>query len=193
MDAIELVRRDDPAGKALLYACPKCGALNSPGIYLAREEVAHQTAREAAENCYSCREHNTCTDCGEQCSKHYTKCDKCRKTSAFAKAEKIDVATVDHCFGYGGDFYCEVEEAEKAGEPWVFASTFTPYQIDPNSVLENVLDNHHEDASVDDLNGVRALVDAIQAFNEAQTSGTYFEDRKRIAVLTARSKDRSEP
>lgn len=186
MSAVELVRRDNPTGKTLLYACSKCGALNSPGIYLAKEEVAHQAAREAAESCYSCREHNTCSDCGDQCSKHFTKCDKCRKASAFAKAEKVDAASIGYCFGYDGTFYQSVEGAEEAGEPWVFDSTFTPYRVDPDSVLENALADHHEDASVDDLNGVKDLVAAINTFNEAQNSGSYFEDRSRIAILEAR-------
>ncbi len=185
MIAIELVRRDDHTGKALLYACPKCGSVHSPKIYLAKEEVAHQAARDAAENCYSCRERNTCSDCGGECSKHFTKCDKCRKISAFSKAEKVDASTIEHCFGYDGEFYHTIEDAEEAGEPWVFGSTYHPYRIDPDSVIENTIDDHHEDASVDDLDGVKELVAAIRAFNLAQTSGSYYPDKTRIAVLNA--------
>jgi len=185
MSARVLIFQDDPEQQPRLYACDKCGSVQSPAIYLARDEVRHQTAREAAENCYNCREHNTCSDCGEQCSKHFTKCDKCRRTSAFDRAEKVDAATVEHCFGYNGGFYQEVEEAVDAGEPWVFDATFTPFRIDPDNIIDNILDDHHEDASVDDLKGVDALLAAIGAFNKAQTSGSYFPDNKRIAVLDA--------
>ena len=49
-DIIVLVRDDDPERKPMLYACPKCGSVHSPKIYLAREDVQHATAREAAAN-----------------------------------------------------------------------------------------------------------------------------------------------
>lgn len=186
-DVMILVAKGDPEQKPRLYACPKCGSCHSPKIYACREEQAHEAAYQAAANCYNCREHNNCSECGIECDKHRIKCDACHKASVFAKAEKIDAAGVEHCFGWDGTFYHEVADAEDADEPWVFASTFTPFRIDPDSVIENVLDDHHEDASTHDLNGVDDLVAAIKAFNEAQTSGSYFEDRTRIAMISARS------
>lgn len=186
-DVIVLVAKGDPDQKPRLYACPKCGQCSSPRIYACREEQAHEEAYQAAANCYNCREHNTCSDCGIQCEKHFTKCDDCRKNSAFEKAEKISASSLKTCFGYDGVFYREIEEAEDAGEPWVFASTFHPFRIDPDSVIENVLDDHHEDASTHDLNGVNELMAAIEAFNSAQTSGSYFEDRTKTATLSSRS------
>lgn len=182
-DVMILVAKGDPEQKPRLYACPKCGQCHSPKIYACREDMAHEAAFQAAANCYTCREHNTCSDCGGECSKHMIKCADCHQKAVIAKAEKIDPAAIDRCFGWGGTFYHEVEEAKDAGEPWVFASTFVPFRIDPDNVIENVLDDHHEDASTHDLNGVDDLVAAIKAFNEAQTGGSYYEDRTRIAAL----------
>lgn len=182
-NAIVLVAKGDPEQKPQLYACPKCGGVHSPRIYLAREEVAHQAAREAAENCYSCREHNICSRCGAQTEKFSTMCNPCRREKAFEKAEKIDPATLTVCFGWDGDIYNSAEEAQEANEPWVFAAEFVPFQLSADSIIESMLSDHHEDASLDDLEGVSELKAAIKAFNEAQTGGSYFEDRKRIAVL----------
>lgn len=182
-DVIVLVAKDDPDQAPKLYACPKCGQCHSPKIYACREERAHEAARQAATDCYNCREHNTCEGCGEQCPKGWVRCDSCQRALVFEKAEKVPASGVEHCFGYDGEFYQSIEDAEDAGEPWVFASTFHPFRLDPDSILENCLDDHHEEVSSDDLNGVAELVAAIKAFNEKQNSGSYFEDRKRIVVL----------
>ena len=112
-----LVAKGDPEQKPRLYACPKCGQYNSPKIYACREEQAHEAAYQAAANCYNCREHNNCSECGIECDRHRIKCDACHKASVFAKAEKIDAAGVEHCFGWDGTFYHDVSEAEDAGAP----------------------------------------------------------------------------
>lgn len=187
-----LVAKGDAEQKPRLYACPKCGSCHSPNIYACSYDRAHEAAYQAAATCYNCREHNICSECGVQTSKHRTKCDECHKANVFSKAEKIDVSGLEHCFGWDGTFYHDVEEAEAAGEPWVFASTFTPFRVDPDNVIENILDDHHEDASTDDLNGVRELAASIVAFNDAQTGGSYFEDRTRIALLPARSRQEAD-
>jgi hypothetical protein len=184
-DPIVLVAKGDPEAKPRLFACAKCGSVHSPSIYACREGLALATAEEAARNCYNCREHNTCSDCGEQCPKSWTKCDPCRLKSAFERGQKVDASTIDECFGYGGDFYHDTDEAREAGEEWVYASTFRPFHLDPDNTLENILDDHFEDASESDLTGVVELRAAIAKFNAAQTSGTYDEDRTRIAVLVA--------
>jgi hypothetical protein len=77
-DVIVLVRDGDLDRKPMLYACPKCGSVHSPKIYLAPEDVQHATAREAAANCYNCRTHDTCRHCGCETPKGWLACRECR-------------------------------------------------------------------------------------------------------------------
>ena len=186
-EALVLVRKGDESEKPLLYACPKCGRVNSPSIYLCKSEDAHLAAKRAAEDCYECRTHNTCDQCGAECNKSWLKCDACRKKNAFEKAEKIDQSEVNECFGYTGEFYLSLEEAIDAGEPWVFDAEFEPFHLDLDHMVESMLEDHHEDASYNDLKDLPALIAAIEAFNKAQTSGSFHENRNRIAVLRQKS------
>ena len=187
VEPIVLVRLGDPEAKPLLYACPKCGSCNSPRIYLAREEVAHEAARRAAVECYNCMTDRKCNDCENMVgSKHYTACAECREKKRFAKYEQISADEIDdYCFGEdGGEMFYSIEDAVDAGVKWVHpALPLRTFSIDIEQVLEHCLEDHHEDASMDDLNGVEALVAAIEAFNAAQTSGTYEADTKRVANI----------
>lgn len=180
---IVLVAAKDADKRPLLYACPKCGAVHSPAIYLASSDVQHSTAREAARECYSCRTHNNCADCGAETHKSRIKCDDCHKKAVLAKATEVQPSEIDHCFGWSEAFYSSVEDAQDAGEPFVFASTFRPFHISEDQVFDWIIEDHYEDASVDDLHHVAELSAAIKAFNEAQTGGTYDEDRTRYAML----------
>lgn len=178
-----LIAKGDASEKPRLYACPKCGTVNSPKIYACREEEAHEAARRAAEECYNCRTHNNCQECGKETPKGWLKCSECRETAKLAKATVIDAASLDYCFGAGGEFYQSTEEAAEAGETYVYASTFTPFRVSFDNIVENILDDHHDDASPDDLVALKKLEAAVKAFNDAQTSGSYFEDGSRVAHL----------
>jgi hypothetical protein len=188
---IVLVRADDPDSKPQLYACGKCGTVHSPRIYLARDEVAHETARKAAEDCYDCRTHNECSYCGADCPKGWTACEPCR----FARKLEVAVEVPDdggpYC-AFGGDtYYTEIEAAADDGLEWVSPCHVTYPKIDGEGVLESLLDDMREDASVDDLDGVEPFLAAVRAFNEAQQCQSWFGDDKRKiripdALLTAR-------
>lgn len=181
---IVLVSADDSDKKPMLYACPKCGRAHSPKIYLARDDIAHAAAREAAANCYECREHNVCNGCGKECSKGWLKCEACRRAQAIEKADAVPVDQIEQCFGLdSGNYFYDPTDAAEAGEEYVFASKFRAYALDIDRVEEMILDEHHEDASVSDLVGYDELIAAIESFNAKQTSGSYDEDRSRIAAL----------
>lgn len=180
-----LIAADDAERKAKLYACRGCGQVYSPAIYACRSEVAHETALRAARECYKCRTHNTCQDCGAECPKHWLACDACRRKTKIAKSEEVDIETVEECFGLdSGDFFNSAWDAADAGEEWVHPAVLRHYELSPDRVVEWTLDEHHEDAELGDLIGLDALLTAIEAFNKAQTSGTYDEDRTRIARVT---------
>ena len=147
---IVLARVDDLEKKPLLYACGKCGQIHSPRIYACNDTLAHEAARRAAEDCYTCRTHNTCQHCGAQCEKGWLACDKCRRSSRFEKAKEVPLDGVEECFGFdGGEFY-----------------------------------RSPQDAAEDGLKAFDALVTAVKAFNEAQTSGSFDEDRTRRARVS---------
>ncbi len=177
-EPIVLIKLGDPEAKPVLYACGKCGAIHSPRIYACRDDLAQATARQAAIDCYACKEHNVCA-CGAECPKHWTACDTCR----LAKKLNAAVEVVDNggpYFGFGDDqMFHEMEEAADAGHEWVCPCTEVYPSIDADSILENLTSEMCEDASVDDLDGVDALCAAIDAFNKAQTTRTYWADEKR--------------
>jgi len=182
-DPIVLIRADDPERKPVSYACPKCGRMQSPSIYLTHGEAAHAAARAAAADCYDCKTHNSCADCGAQCHKYHTLCPPCRRKRAIASASTISADEIEHCFGLDNDeFYETPKEAAEDGEEWVFAANFRPFRV-PDGLIDAILEDHHEDASAYDLVGVDALEAAVAAFDEAQTSGSYEVDRKRIAYV----------
>ncbi len=186
-----LIFADDPEKKPRLYACASCGTVHSPLIYLAREEVQHATAKEAARNCYSCRTHNTCSHCGEPCDKSYTACPPCRDKRRLEAAVEVPDDGGPYCELGGDTFYFDMESAQDAGLEWVSPCTVTYPHIDPDSALENLIEDMFEDASEDDLAGVSELVAAINAFNKAQTTPTYWGDDKRKIRVPRRDTDGS--
>lgn len=185
IDIIVLIKKGDASEKPMLYGCAKCGTVHSPKIYACREEEAHEAARRAAEECYTCRTHNNCQECGKETGKGWLKCSECREAAKLAKATVVDAATIEYCFGANGEYYQSTEEAAEDGNAYVYASDFTPYRIDFDNLIESTLDDHHEDASENDLIGVGFLKATIEAFNKAQKHGSYFEDATRVAYLKA--------
>lgn len=181
--AIVLIREDDPERKPLLYACAKCGSLHSPRIYLARDEVAHETARQAAEDCYDCRTHNECNNCGAECQKGWLACEPCRFAKKFEAAVEVPDDGGPYCAFDGDTYYHELAEAADDGCEWVSPCHVTYPKIDADDVLENLLGDMHEDASTDDLEAVEAFYAAVDAFNKAQKTQSWFgDDKRRIRV-----------
>jgi hypothetical protein len=186
--AIVMVALGDADQKPLLYACAKCGSVYSPRIYAANDEVSHKTAREAAEHCYNCRTHNVCSDCGTECDKLYTKCAPCRHKSKLERTAEVPLDGIEECFGFSdGEFYRSLAEAADAGEDWVHPATFRPFKIDVESLVDATLDDHHDEATPDDLKGLDALAAAVRMFNEAQTGGSFdCDNAKRASLLKFR-------
>jgi len=177
-DAIVLVRADDPDKKPLLYACGKCGQVHSPRVYACSDDRAHEAARKAAEDCYNCKEHNVCA-CGAKCPKYWTACEDCREQKLLDAAVEVADDGGPY-FKFGGDtYYQDLEYARDDGCEWVSPCTITYPKIDADDVLDSLLSDMHEDASVDDLNGVGAFYAAVEAFNKAQTQQTWWGDSKR--------------
>lgn len=182
-EAIILIKKGDPAEKPMLYGCPKCGTVHSPKIYACREEEAHEAARRAAEDCYKCRTHNECQECGKETPKGWLKCSECREQEKLRKAAVVESSELDHCFGADGEYYHSPYEAAEAGNSYAFGSQFTPFSLNFETVVESILDDHHEDASESDLIGLDFLKATVEVFNKVQKHGSYFEDGTRVAYL----------
>ncbi len=190
-EPIVLVALGDPENEPLLYACGKCGSVHSPNIYAARGEVAHDAAKAAAADCYNCKTSNICA-CGAECPKYWTACEDCRNAKKLAAAVEVPDDGGPYC-AFGGDtYYHELEEAAADGLEWVSPCHITYPRINAESVLENLLDEMHEDASVDDLDATDAFFAAVKAFNDAQRTRSWFgDDTRKIRVPASAMSARS--
>jgi hypothetical protein len=182
-DPIVLIRADDPDKKPLMYACAKCGHCTSPRIFACKDDLAHETAKRMASDCYNCRTHNVCSGCGAKCEKIYTACKKCRYAKIVAGAELVEIDDEDPCYALDGHFYSSAEEARENGEEYVFPCVMRHFNLEPFHVEELILQDHHDDADTNELVGYDELLAAIERFNKAQNNGSYDEDRKKVARL----------
>lgn len=190
---IVLVKADDPQAKPVLYACSKCGAVHSPRIYACREDMAHEAARKAAEDCYSCREHNVCAECGGECPKGWTACADCRAEKRFNAAAEVQDDGGPYFEFDGETFYGDIEDAAEDGVEWVSPCTVSYPHMDADNILENMLDDMHEGATIDDFCGISAFRAAVATFNKAQTTRSFWADSKRrICVAQAIEARRAE-
>lgn len=186
-----LVFADDAEQKPRLYACPMCGLAHSPKTFLAREAEQHRAAREAAEDCYNCKTHSNCQYCGVECGKGWTACEACRLQRKLEAAVEVPDDGGPYCEVGGDTYYSGMDEVQDAGLEWVSSCIISYPRIDADSVLENLLDDMHEDASTDDMDGVPAFYAAVKAFNEAQTHQSWFGDDKRKIRVPRRDSDGS--
>lgn len=171
MDPIAYVRRGGDPEAVDFFACARCGNAYSTSVYRGERAAVIAAARAAARDCVMCRSDSMPPeDALRQADE--------RRTDRRGKAE--EVFDLGECFSDTGDaFYMDVSEAAEAGETGVYAARFEPFKIDIGSVLEMAIDDHHEDASTDDLAGVDDLSQAIDRFNQAQTRGSYTMDQTR--------------
>lgn len=127
-------------------------------------------AKAAAQNCQSCQSGVRSRD-------------EIKEVEADFVQRKIDqakkVTDLEYCFSDSGDsFYCDPLEAEEAGETGVFGSRFRPYNITIETIIDNVISEHPDEADVDDLVGLDDLIKAVNDFNAKQTKGSYEMDDK---------------
>ena len=188
MNARELTFRgsDSP----IIYACGQCGSLHSPKVYAGREDIAHQAARNAAEDCCTPRH---CA-CGAEIHRYWTVCNPCRLrrklTAATITAEYNGPVYADGVRGewgegYSSDIYnlrqsCDDYEDEVPAYCW--PCTGKPLRLDVGDIIETACEEHHEDAA-DQIVGYDDLRAAIERFNAAQTCVTYYPDYSRIIIL----------
>lgn len=166
----ELIWKGDPNGIVQYVECPSCRHLYHTQIYAAKEELRLAQARKNAAQCSICAEKRKSPLEAEIDADAYV-------ARRIERARKV--TDLEECFSDSGDaYYRSVEEAAEAGETGVFGSEFKPYRVDFGSLLESVIEDHHEDASIDDLVGVDELGIAVDAFNSKQRMGSYEMDDK---------------
>ncbi|MEX1034786.1 MAG: hypothetical protein WDZ54_02435 [Sneathiella sp.] len=203
MDIRELTFRGED--KAALYACGKCGQCFSPKIYAATDERSHEAARAAAEKCCVAP---TCSVCGVEVGSPWTMCAKHREQAALRRAAVMPAAEwADPVFsdevsgdwgeGYSSDVAAMLEHFEDemacvddrddtyAPDPppaYCWPCKPDALRLDPESLLEQAADGHHEDA-FDQIEAGDELVAFINAWNAKQTCVSWYPDYKRVVVL----------
>ena len=142
-----------------------------------------------------------CTHCGEPTESKYrhgyesARHDECerrdrarRDMARIERAEKLE--TWDGYVWDRGDYHESLEVyvdhladtlAPADWPEWVHVCKVSHPRIDAGHVLENVLELGWEDMDYDDLNGVKELEAAIEAFNKANESvNVYDADMRRV-------------
>lgn len=179
---IVLVDVADPKQAPKLYACPTCGYAHSVKQY------GRKVARQLAVGCMNCRpKQYRCDTCRKKTSQYWTRCGNCRYDIKLAAAVEVPDDGGPYC-AFGGDTYFHgLDEARDAGLEWVSPCHITYPKIDADSVLEGLLDGMHEGASVDDMDATEAFYAAVDAFNKAQTTQSWFGDDKRKIRVPAQA------
>ena len=180
---------------AVLYACGDCGSIHSPAIYACNKDLAHSTARKAADNCCA---QNVC-DCGAEIDKVWTACHTCRERRKLQRAQIVTdydgPVFSDHCDGDWGEGYSsdmagliESLDLRDDAPAYCWPCNSEPLQINFESVIDNACDDQHEDAR-NQIVGLDALELAVEQFNAAQTCTSYYPDHTRVIVINPRNFD----
>jgi hypothetical protein len=192
----ELVFRGENETK--MYACGNCGLAYSPKAYACAEGAAHHHARAAAETCCAPK---TCSVCGVAIEKYFTMCRTHREQARLKRAQIVPAAKwsdpvfLDDAEGDWGDgFSTEVaallawwEDAypvDDAPPPpaYCWPCKSKTLQLNPDSVLENAVDDMHDDAW-DQIVAADELAAFIAAWNTKQTCRSWYPDYSRVIVL----------
>ena len=84
------------------------------------------------------------------------------------------------CVDVMEDYY---KDNNKIMPKYAYGVYFEPIKLDLYYILENACEEHHED-TINSLNSVRELQEAIDKFNENnKLNGSYFEDTNTIVKL----------
>jgi hypothetical protein len=196
MDVRELIFRGDPEGATKLYACGKCGKCYSPA------SVGVQNAIDMAEKCCAPKAY-TCKVCGVEVPSYRTMCERHAEQARLRKAAQIeekdwtDPVHLDGApGGWGEGYFADTGELR---EDWVDANwietgpqlpppaycwpcTASPLRLDPGRLLEQAVDDMHEDAQ-DQIVDADGLCEFIEAWNAKQTCVTWYPDHSRVVVL----------
>ena len=204
MNVKELVFRGEDATK--LYACGECGQCYSPKIYACADDVAHETARKAAEKCCV---PPTCSVCGVEVSRPWTMCAKHREQAKLARAKPVPASEwsgpvfSDDVSGDWGDGYSscwqELEQNHYDNAVWddcvdgqgvvtvpppayCWPCEAQALRLDPDSLLENAVGDMNE-AAGDEIVDADDLICFIEAWNAKQTCKSWYPDYSRVIVL----------
>jgi len=146
----------NPNVDQVIYACPVCFTAD-----VCRGSRNEQTRQYLINKIRTCR-HGAC-------HVPYASADL---ASRIAKARKV--TNLEECFGDdSGTFYSSLEDAAEQGETGVFGAELEAFCLDPDTILERILEDHHEDAGPSDLSGLERLLNEVERFNKQQTSGSY--------------------
>lgn len=186
-EPIMLVAAGDFDNQPKLFCCPTCGDCFSV------RNVGIENARKMALECAKCfPKQYQCDMCGADCPQYWTRCDTCRTEAKIEKAVEVPDDGGPY-FGFNSDRYLhDLDQASEEGFEWVCPCKETLPALNAESILESLLDDMHEDASIDDMDGVVEFFKAVDAFNEAQTTRSFWADESRKIRVPAAVSDEPE-
>ena len=176
--------------EAVAYACGACGKMWTTKIYACRDDLAHETARRAADECCAPR---FCA-CGAAVERPWTACRPCRLREKLARCTIVTdyngpVEADSYAGGWGEGYFADVADLlesckthEVEPPAYCHPCNSEPLRLDLDRILENACEEQHEDAH-DQIVGAEELGKAVDAFNAAQTCITYYADHSRVIVL----------
>lgn len=161
------------------YVCNKCNTI-----------YHHKDSAE-----YCCKEF-FCNDCGKQCRKYFSICEKCLDKRRILKATKVDYkeykekmfydyesdkyfSDIDYMYDYYEDYYSDEIEKGKSIEDcfpeYVFGCYFMPFNIDIELIIKDECTNHHKD--IYDCLDTKDLIEYVNNWNEKHNKcGSYVID-----------------
>lgn len=193
MNAVELNIGDKPCG---VWMCEKCRRLN--GSYMGGD------AKAMAERC--CRPYICTGGCGAELpyEKHRMRCDDCcrkdqqaKELKAYENAKKLKPSEWDGpVFDRNDNFFMslddyferyhddeDVREEQQEGT-WVWCAREIKFSPSVDNMIENALDNHHEDAA-DRISTaeMKELEDFVAAWAEKTGVISYEPDGKSVVLI----------
>lgn len=139
-----------------------------------------------------------CSKCGVSCQPYYTLCAEClreshalRERELFKKAQKIPEHEWSGGVFLGETFYSSVDDMRdyESDEDlshihYVWSAAPEKFvHIDVDSVIDGILEHGYDGFDSDDINGVAALKQAIDDFNEANRDNLSYSDDKSKAII----------
>jgi hypothetical protein len=180
-EPIEYPRTDGHA----LYQCPTCQKTYPSYIYACPAAEGRKRAYYAATVC--CVQHH-CQVCGVETKHFQTLCRTCLTKRQLRKHEVVEWDGECQVFDGDDGWYPSPEEAVDMTDGavfYVYPSEFRKIHLHPDSVVDMLCDDHHEDLP-DYLSGdfhVQKMFAAIEEFNASTDLGSWFPIPGKVIVI----------
>lgn len=163
--------------------------MNAKPIHVYECQICRKVYRDRifAERCC---ESSHCEYCGIPTAPGWTACRSCAELAKASHATHVSLKEyMGKMICAGDDKYMPTEDVEDAIDneeipvPYVWGCDEFPLRLDIESILENELQDHHEDAEFDHEG---ELIEFVEAWNAKQTDASYFPNNTVVVLDEAR-------